>query len=95
LLKIHPYRRDTLKPISAGVISAMFTGGLLYLFNLAHFSLRIFHLYLTVELQLVLVPVFLVCYIALLALFKISPEDKFVVDKLAKKFKFGGKRRQR
>lgn len=94
LLKVHPYRRDTLKPISAGVISAMVTGGLLYLFNLAHFSLQIFHLHLTVELELVLVPVFLACYIALLALFKISPEDKIVVDKLAKRFKFGGKSRQ-
>lgn len=94
LLKVHPYRRDTLKPISAGVISAMVTGGLLYLFNLTHFSLQIFHLHLTVELELVLVPVFLACYIALLALFKISPEDKIVVDKLAKRFKFGGKSRQ-
>lgn len=94
LLKVHPYRWETLKPISAGVISAMVTGGLLYLFNVAHFSLQIFHLHLTVELQLVLVPVFLVCYIALLALFKLSPEDKIVVDKLTKRFKFGGKRKK-
>jgi hypothetical protein len=72
----------------------MVTGGLLYLFNLAHFSLQIFHLYNTVELQLVLMPVFLACYIALLALFKLSPEDKIVVDKLAKRFKSGGKRKK-
>jgi O-antigen/teichoic acid export membrane protein len=94
LLKIHPYRRDTLKPIGAGVISAMVTGGLLYLFKVAHFSLQIFHLYLTVELQLVLIPVFLACYIALIALFKLSPEDQIVVDKLTKRFKFGGKRKK-
>ncbi len=57
LLKMHPYRLDMLKPLSAALASALLTGGLLYLANLLHVNLL---------LQLGLVPVFCGAYICAL-----------------------------
>ena len=85
LLHIHPYRPDTIKPILAGLISALLTGALLYLMGQAHLSVQLFGK--TFSMQLALVPVFLACYVELLILFKISPEDMFVLDKLKAKFR--------
>lgn len=84
LLKIHPYRWDTLKPLGAGFISALLTGSLLYLLNLTHFSIQLFRMHLSI--QLALVPVFLISYTLLLSLFKISSEDKIVLDKISGRF---------
>ncbi len=58
LLKIHPYRWDTLKPLGAGLISSLLIGALLYFLHLT-----------------------------LLMMFKFSPEDKIVIDKLRKKLR--------
>jgi O-antigen/teichoic acid export membrane protein len=91
LLHIHPYRPDTIKPILAGLISALLTGALLYLMGQAHLSVQLFGK--TFSMQLALVPVFLACYVELLILFKISPEDMFVLDKL--KAKFGGSKKKK
>lgn len=77
LLKMQPYRWDTLKPVAAYLISAVMVGVPLYFLNQAHMSLFI---------QLVFIPVFLALYVGILALFKLDPEDKIVVDKLRKKF---------
>lgn len=85
LLKIHPYRWDIVKSLGAGLISSLLVGFLLYVFNLAHVSYRIYHFNLSLE--LLLLPVFLGMYVALLILFKFSPEDKIVVDKLRKKMR--------
>jgi O-antigen/teichoic acid export membrane protein len=85
LLKIHPYRWDTLKPLGAGLISSLLTGALLYFLELTHVSFRFYHFNLSLE--LFLIPVFLVVYIALLMAFKFSPEDTIVIDKLRKKFR--------
>jgi len=83
---MHPYRWDVLKPLCAGLISALLAGGGLYLLNRTHFTIQIFHMHLSI--QLALVPVFLISYVLLLALFKSSPEDKIVLDKFGKKFGF-------
>jgi len=93
LVKMQPYRLDVLKPLGAGAISALLTGGLLYLLGIAHFSFQIsrFH----ISFQLFLVPVFLVSYIGLLRLFKVSPEDKVVLDALRRKFRRGKKNKKR
>ena len=90
LLKMFPYRWDTLKPVLAGLISAAFTGALVYLLNLTHFTLSLFHWQLSI--QLALVPVLLASYTFLLVLFKINPEDRIVVNKLRSKFGAGKKR---
>lgn len=89
LLKMFPYRWDTLKPLLACLISAAFTGILVYLLNLTHFTLPLFHAHLSI--QLALVPVFLASYIFLLALFKINPEDRIVLNRLRSKFGAGKK----
>jgi O-antigen/teichoic acid export membrane protein len=89
LVKMQPYRWDVLKPVVAGLISALLTGALLYLLGLAHVSVQIsrFHL----SLQLSLVPVFLVSYTGLLVLFQITPEDRIVLDMLRRKLRRGKK----
>jgi len=87
LLKMQPYRLDVLKPVAAGLISALLTGGLLYLTYQEHLSWQISHLHIT--LGLLLVPVFIACYVGLLALFGMSPEDTIVLNMLRKKFKRG------
>src|SRR5579859_3439404 len=89
LLKMFPYRWDTLKPLLAGLISGVFTGGLIYLLNLTHFKLSFFHWQLSI--QLALVPVFIASYMFLLVMFKINPEDEIVLNKLRKKFGAGKK----
>jgi O-antigen/teichoic acid export membrane protein len=90
ILKMQPYRRDTLKPILAGFISAAVTGVLLYLVNNANLTFKLFHVvYLSADLALI--PVFLGLYGLLLALFKLDPEDQIVVGALRKKFKRGKK----
>jgi O-antigen/teichoic acid export membrane protein len=83
LLKIQPYRLDTLKPIAAFLLSAVVTGVPLYLAHLLHVNLLF---------QLGLVPVFMLVYLGLIVLFKFSPEDQIVVDKLRKKFMRGKKK---
>ncbi len=87
LLKMHPYRWDMLKPLGAGVISALLTAGLLYLLNAMIAS----NSFLSTQfpIQLVLVPVFLASYAALLIVFKIDPEDRIIVDSLRKKLPVG------
>jgi O-antigen/teichoic acid export membrane protein len=91
LLHIHPYRPDTLKPIVAGLISALVTGALLYLMVQAHLSVQLFGK--VISLQLALVPVFLACYAGLLILFRISPEDRLVLDKV--QARFGGSKKKK
>jgi O-antigen/teichoic acid export membrane protein len=91
LLKMQPYSWSTLKPLAAGFISAVFTGVLLYLFSFMKFSVSLSHKDLPI--QLLLVPVFLAMYTGLLILFKISPEDQVVVDRLRKKLGRGKKRK--
>lgn len=92
LLKIHPYRPDTIKPILAGLMSTLLIGVLLHLISLANLSLRLFGK--TISIELSLVPVFLACYIGLLILFKVSPEDKLVLDKLRSKVGRGKKKKE-
>ena len=85
LLKIHPYRWDTLKPLGAGLISSLLIGALLYFLNLAQISLQVSRFNFSSE--LLLIPVLLVIYVALLILFKFSPEDQIVINKLRKKLR--------
>jgi O-antigen/teichoic acid export membrane protein len=89
LLKMFPYRWDTLKPFAAGLISSLLTGILIYLLNFTHFTVPLFHAHLSI--QLALVPVFLASYMFLLVLFKINPEDEIVLNKLRTKFAPGKK----
>ena len=77
LVKMQPYRWDVFKPLGACLISALFTGLLLYLLGLAHVALPI---------ELGLIPVFLASYAGLLALFKIGPEDRIVIETVRRKF---------
>ena len=80
LLRMQPYRWDCLKPLGAGLISTALGGVLLYFMRNTHPFL-----------QFAIAPVFLISYIALLAVFKTSPEDKVVIDALRKKFIKGKK----
>jgi O-antigen/teichoic acid export membrane protein len=89
LVKMQPYRWDVLKPLSACAISALFTGLLLYLFNILHLSVQLFGFHI----QLALIPVFLAIYIWLLVLFQVSPEDEVVLSMLRRKF-MGGKKKK-
>ena len=91
LVKMQPYGWDVLKPLGAVLISGTLTGILLYLISLAHLSIQISHYHLSFELGLV--PVFLAIYFGLLYLFKVSPEDKIVLDALAKKIRRGKKKK--
>lgn len=93
LLKMQPYRWDVLKPLAAGVISGAITGVLLYLMRLAHLEIHIGHA--TLFYDLALVPVFLALYFGILALFKVSPEDKIILDTLRKKFGRGKKNKKK
>lgn len=77
LLHVSPYCRETLKPVCAGIVSTLLTGGLLLLLYRVHAA------YLWI--QFLLIPVFLVCYAGLLFLLKESPEDVYVVDMLRTK----------
>jgi len=86
-LKMQPYRWDTLKPVGAGLISSVFTGGPLYLLSHAHLHDTFIVGHAVVPLELGLIPVFLASYAVLLFLFKISPEDEIVLSMLRKKFR--------
>jgi O-antigen/teichoic acid export membrane protein len=90
-LKMTPFRWDTLKPITAGLLSAVVTGGLIYLLSLTNLTLHISHY--TISLELALIPVYIVLYVGLLALFKVSPEDQIVLDALRKRLKRGKNKR--
>jgi O-antigen/teichoic acid export membrane protein len=92
LLKIHPYRPDTIKPILAGLITTLLFSVLLQLLSSTNPSMQLFSK--NIPIQLSLVPIFLACYIGLLALFKVSPEDKIVLDKLRSKFGHGKKKKE-
>src|SRR6266566_2150564 len=94
LLKMHPYRLDVLKPVAAGVISAAPVVGLLYLFNAYHVQMAAHLGHAILSIQLLLIPVFLVSYIALIRQFKSSPEDEIVLKALRKKF-LGGKKKNK
>lgn len=85
ILKIQPYSWETLKPLMAWIVSALLTGSLLALLSLSDLSVHFFDIRLSIQLSLI--PVFLASYIGLLALFKISPEDKIVLDRLGRKFR--------
>jgi O-antigen/teichoic acid export membrane protein len=85
LLKMQPYRWDTLKPLGAGLISAAIIVCLLYLLSVSHLKLSVQLGHAILSVQLLLIPVFLLSYVGLLSLFKSSPEDKIVVDALRKK----------
>jgi O-antigen/teichoic acid export membrane protein len=93
LVKMQPYRWDVLKPVSAWLVSSIFTGTLLYLFSLAHISVQIYAFRLPVE--FCLVPVFLALYTWLLVLFKVGPEDQIVLDMLRRKFMRGKKKNKK
>ncbi len=85
LLKTQPYSWDVFKPLGAGLISAVVTGILLYLFSYTNLSFHLGHA--NVSLQILLVPVFLAIFIGLLPQFKFSSEDKIVIDALRKKIR--------
>lgn len=93
LVKMQPYSWTVLKPIGATLLASAATGALLYLLSLAHLSVQIYRLHLSFELALV--PVFIAIYFGLLYLFKVSPEDKIVLDMLRRKFRRGKKNKKR
>jgi O-antigen/teichoic acid export membrane protein len=86
LLQIQPYRKDSLKPLGAGLISSLVTGGCLYFMHLAQWAVKIGHIHIPIELSLV--PVFLAIYIWTLMLLGTSPEDKMIIDKMKNKMNF-------
>jgi O-antigen/teichoic acid export membrane protein len=95
LLKIHPYRRDVLKPIMAGLISSVLVGGALYLLKISHLQTAIQLGHAILSAQLLLIPVLVAIYIGLIIFFKGSPEDEIVLKALRKKFLRGGKNKQK
>lgn len=88
-LRMTPFRWDTLKPIAAGLLSAMVTGGFIYLLSRTNLTLHVSHY--NISLELALIPVFILLYVGLLAIFKVSPEDKVVLDALRRRLKRGKK----
>jgi O-antigen/teichoic acid export membrane protein len=87
-LKMHPYRWDMLKPLAAGLVSGAITFGLLRVLDMLIASNVV--LSTRIPIQLILVPVLLALYIAVLVMLKIDPEDRIIVDRLRKKLP-GGK----
>jgi O-antigen/teichoic acid export membrane protein len=85
LLHIQPYRKETLKPLGAGLISSLVTGEMLYLISFTQWTIHIGHIHIPVELSLI--PVFLMLYIWILRLFGISSEDNHVLHRLKQKLK--------
>jgi hypothetical protein len=85
LLHVQPYRKETLKPLGAGLISSLVTGEMLYLLSLTKWTLHIGHIHIPVEISLI--PVFLTLYIWILRLFGATPEDLHVLQRLKKKLK--------
>jgi O-antigen/teichoic acid export membrane protein len=96
VLKMQPYRWDTLKPLGAGLLSSAITGTLLYLLSHAsiHDSFILGHAVISLELGLI--PVFIASYVGVLILLKLDPADEIVLNALRKKFhKFGiGKKKK-
>ena len=88
-LRMTPFRWDTLKPIGASLLSAVSRVILIYWLSLTNLSLHLSRINLSIELALI--PVFIVLYVGLLALFRISPEDQIVLDTLRRKLKRGKK----
>ena len=93
LVKMQPYNWAVLKPLGAVLISGVLTEVLLYFLSQAHLSIQISRFHLSFELGLV--PVFLAIYFGLLYLFKVSPEDKIVLDALSRKFRRGKKKKKK
>lgn len=96
VLKMQPYRWDTLKPLGAGLLSSAITGTLLYLLSHApiHDSFILGHAVISLELGLL--PVFIAIYVGVLILLKLDPADEIVLNALRKKLrKFGiGKKKK-
>ena len=88
-LKMHPYRWDMLKPLGAGLISSAITGVLLLLLYASHVETAFLVRHAVLSVQLLLIPVFLACYVGLVIAFKASPEDEIVLSALRKKFMRG------
>ncbi len=95
ILKMQPYRWDSLKPVGAGLISSALTGGLLLLFNASHIRASIVLGHAILSAQLGLIPVFVASYIGLIILFGIDPEDEIVLKALRKKFRRGKNKKNR
>ncbi len=96
VLKMQPYRWDTLKPLGAGLLSSAITGTLLYLLSHApiHDSFILGHAVISLELGLI--PVFITIYVGVLIVLKLDPADEIVLNALRKKLrKFGiGKKKK-
>ncbi len=90
ILKMQPYRLDTLKPFGAGLIGGAIAGAGLYLLDKVNPHVVLGHAIISA--QLALLPVFIVSYVWLLILFKGSPEDQIVINSLRKKFLRGAKK---
>jgi O-antigen/teichoic acid export membrane protein len=69
ILKMHPYRLNFIKPISAGIGAGLFT----------FWALK------TINLTFSLFPLFVIIYVVLLFLFKFDQEDYIVLNKLREK----------
>ena len=95
LLKMHPYRLDSLKPVAAGMISSILIGMLLYLIYSEHLGIYLVIGHAILSVQLLLIPVFLALYIWFLVLFRGSPEDEIVLKAMRKKFLRGKGRKQK
>jgi len=95
ILKMHPYRWDVLKPVTAGAISAALVVALLYLLTVSHIHTTAHIGHSILSIQLLLIPVFLASYIVLIRQFKGSPEDEIVKQALRKKFLGGNKHKKK
>ena len=95
LLKMHPYRWDMLKPVGAGVISSAIIGVFQLLLHFSHIQTAFTLRHAVISIQLLLIPVFLACYVGLVIAFKASPEDEIVLKALRKKFLRGKKNSQK
>src|SRR3989440_486530 len=95
ILKMHPYRWDVPKPVTAGVISAALIVALLYLLKVSHIHTTAHIGHSILSIQLLLIPVFPASYIVLIRQFKGSPEDEIVKQALRKKFLGGNKHKKK
>ena len=86
VLKIHPYRLDTLKPIAAGLVAAAAGFGLTRIIQVGYG-----HDAIPMVLVAFLVP-FLAVYIGVLILLRFGEEDKMVFDMVLAKFGKGKKK---
>jgi len=86
VLKMQPYRWDTLKPLASGLVSTALVGGLIYLIIHSGFHDHFFIGHAVVFYELGLIPLFMAIYVGLLIVMKGSPEDEIVLGALRKKF---------